>query len=173
MVCEICGASQPAPVASPWYFKLNSFVLDGLRAHGLLAYLWCLSRLSDQAEGSFFFLDPHELFFTSQSYNEHRPDAEVDLIVVVDGVVRLCEVKTSNQNVELDKFARLAQQIRPDIATLAIMEPRSNATDRRAEDLRELLNGTDIAVEILTFEDDDIHDRPNLPTGHSEMVRLL
>lgn len=173
MECEVCGTEVPAPVASPWHFKLNSFVLGGLRAHGLLASLWCLSRLSDHAEASFFFLEPHELFFTPDSAYSGRPDAEIDLIAVVDGVVRLCDVKTSNQNIDLEKFARLARQMRPDIATLAIMEQRSPGTDRRLDDLRRLLDGSDVETELVTLEERDIDDSPHLPTGRSQMTRLL
>jgi hypothetical protein len=173
MTCEVCGAAEPAPVSDSWNFKLNSFVLEGLRDHGLLAYIWCLARLSDQAHASFFFLEPHELFFTTNSAYTNRPDAEVDLIAVVDGVVRLCEAKSSNQSIDLEKFARLARQVRPDIATLAIMEPRSNSTDRRLADLQRLLVDTQIGAEVLTLEDQDIDNSPNLPTGRSFLVRLL
>ena len=173
MTCEVCGAEEPAPVASPWHFKLNSFVLDGLRAHGLLAYLWCLSRLSDEAQGCFFFLEPHELFFIPAHADEGRPDAEIDLIVIVDTVVRLCEVKTSNQNIELEKFADLARRLRPNIATLAIMESQSAGTDRRLEELRRLLEGSGIEAEVMTLEDRDIEASPTLPEGRSQMVRLF
>jgi Natural resistance-associated macrophage protein len=172
MTCEVCGTEEPAPVASPWHFRLNSFVLDGLRAHGQLAYLWCLSRLSDQAQACFFYLEPHELFFTTNSADARRPDAEIDLIVVVDGLVRLCEVKTSNQNIDLRKLSDLARRLRPDIATLAVMEPRSPSTDRRLEDLRHLLDGSGVEAEIMTLQQDDIDDSPYLPEGRSQMVRL-
>lgn len=173
MICEVCGAEEAAPVASPWHFKLNTFVLDGLRAHGLLAYLWCLSRLSDQAQACFFFLEPHELFFIPANADAGKPDAEIDLMVVVDSVVRLCEVKTSNQNIELEKFADLARRLRPDIATLAIMEPASLSTARRLEDLRRLLDGSGIDAEVMTFEERDVDDSPNLPEGRSQLIRLL
>ncbi len=173
MVCEVCGTMEPAPVAGPWYFRLNSFVLDGLRAHGMLAYLWCLSRLSDQAQTSFFYFEPHELFFTTDSAYAGKPDAEIDLIVVVDGIVRLCEAKTSNQNISLEKLAELARRIRPDIATLAIMEPRSVSTDRRLHELRALLEGSNIEVEIIVLEERDIDDSPNLPNGRSQMIRVV
>jgi hypothetical protein len=173
MECEVCGTTQPAPVSTPWHFKLNSFVLEGLRDHGLLANLWCLSRLSDQAEASFFFLGPHELFFTTDSTYRARPDAEIDLVVVVDGVVHLCDVKTSNQNIDLQRFAELARQIRPDVATLAIMEPRSARIDRRLDELRRSLDGTAIHAELITLEEQDIDDSPHLPTGRSRTIRLI
>jgi hypothetical protein len=173
MVCEVCGTAKPAPVAGPWHFRLNTFVLDGLRAHGMLAHVWCLSRLSDLSHACFSFLEPHELFFTTESAYAGRPDAEIDLMVVTDGTVRLCEVKTSNQNISIEKLADLARRIRPDIATLAIMEPRSGGTDRRLEQLRQALEGSGIKAEVITLDGNDIDDSPNLPTGTSQLIRLF
>lgn len=172
MVCDVCGQSKVAPVTAPWNFKLNAFVLEGLRAHGLLAELWCLSRLSDRARGSFYFLEPHELFFIPPVTPNARPDAEIDLIAVVDGIVHLCEAKTSN-HVDVEKFAELALKIRPDVATLAIMEPHSQAVDRRLNELKRLLEGSDIAAEVLWLGENDIEDSPNLPTGSTQLIRLL
>jgi len=173
MVCDVCGTATPAPVAEAWRFKLNSFVLEGLRDHGMLAYLWCLSRLSDLAHASFYFLEPHELFFTTDSRHRGKPDAEIDLIVIADGVVRLCEIKTSNRDIEVEKLAKLARQLRPDIATLAIMEPGAEPANHRLAELRKLLDGSDIESEIITLEDQDIDESPHLPTGRSYFVRIL
>jgi hypothetical protein len=139
----------------------------------MLAYLWCLSRFSQEAQASFFFLQPHEQFFTTDSDYASKPDAEIDLIVVVDGFVRLCEAKTSNQNVSPEKLAALARRLRPDIVTLAIMEPRSTSTDRRLEQLGAFLDGSGIEAEVITFEERDIDDSPHLPNGRSQLVRLL
>lgn len=173
MICEVCGATEAAPVAEAWRFKLNAFVLEGLRDHGLLAYLWCLAKLSDRAQSSFYYLEPHELFFTTDSAFQRRPDAEVDLIAVVDGAVYLCEVKSSNQSIDLEKLAELAKRIRPDVVTLAVMASDSPALRRRLSDLEALLAGTDIAAELIALAPQDIDDSPHLPTGRSFRVRLL
>jgi len=162
LTCGVCGHSEPAPVSEPWHFKLNAFVTEGLRSHGLLAEIWCLSRLSDRAQTSFYFLEPHELIFRPPNMDVSAPDAEIDLIVVVDGIVHLCEAKTSN-HVNLDKLSKLALMIRPDVVTLAIMEPASSATARRLEKLRELLKGSNIRAEVLALEHNDIEEGPNLP----------
>jgi hypothetical protein len=173
MTCEVCNTTAPAPVAEAWRFKLNAFVLEGLRDHGLLANLWCLDRLSEHADSSFYFLEPHELFLTTDSAMRGRSDAEFDLIAVANGRVHLCEAKTSDRDVDLAKFAQTVRQLRPDVATLAIMEAASPAVLRRQADLEQLLTGTDIAVEVLTLRDRDIGDDPHLPTGRSFSVKLL
>jgi hypothetical protein len=68
MVCEVCGRSEPPPVADSWHFRINAFVLEGLREHGLLPTIWCLAKCAQRANTSFFYLDPHELFFTKQGF---------------------------------------------------------------------------------------------------------
>ncbi|WP_145984404.1 hypothetical protein [Bradyrhizobium nitroreducens] len=173
MTCEVCASEAPAPVADAWCFKLNSFVLEGLRDHGLLANLWCLDKLSEKANTSFYFLEPHELFLSAESANRHKSDAEFDLIAVVDGLVHLCEAKTSNNDIDLEKFARTARHLRPDVATLAIMEASSPAIARKDQELQRLLADDGITVETITLRGDDIRDDPHLPAGNSFSVRLL
>lgn len=171
IICDVCGAKRAAPVADPWHFRLNGFVLEGLREHGLLASMWCLDRFSERAE-SFFYLEPHELFFSEASADQGKPDAELDLVVVSDGVVRLCEAKSSNRAIDIPKLADLALRLRPDIVTLAVMETRSNALEQRLGELQNLLKGSNIAGELITLEPNDIEDSPTLPTGTSMQVRL-
>ena len=67
MVCEVCGNSEPAPVADSWHFRLNQFILEGFREHGLLPSIWCLAKHAELARTSFFYLDSHELFFTGKA----------------------------------------------------------------------------------------------------------
>lgn len=173
MTCEVCANTAPAPVAEAWCFKLNAFVLEGLRDHGLLANLWCLDRLSENADSSFSFLEPHELFLTTDSSMRRKSDAEFDLIAVVNGTVKLCEAKTSSRDIDLEKFARTVRQLRPDVAVLAIMEPASPAISRKHRELEQLLANDDIVVEIITLRDHDLRDDPHLPTGNSFSVRIL
>jgi hypothetical protein len=173
MQCEICGTTEPAPVSEAWRFKLNTFILEGLRDHGLLASVWCLGRLAEVADTSFFYLEPHELFFTTDSADNRTPDAEIDLIVVVDGVVKLCEIKSSSQSIDVEKFGDMARRLRPDVALLAVMEPTSATLERRRAELQEKLKAYNIEVELLTLEASDIDDDPYLPTGRSSQLRIL
>jgi hypothetical protein len=158
MTCEVCGNTQSAPVADPWHFKLNGFVLEGLREHGLLPAIWCLAKCARHANESFFYLESHELFFSEPSVTKGEADAELDLLIVSDGMVRLCKAKTSGQNIDVPKIAELARRVRPDVVTLAVMEPRSTALTQRLAELQERLQGSDIAADLMVLESGDIDD---------------
>ena len=173
MVCDVCGRNEPAPVTESWHFRINGFVLEGLREHGLLPTIWCLAKCAERANTSFFYLDAHELFLTKESANKRKPDAELDLLVVSDCVVRLVEAKASGQGIEIAKTAELAKRLRPDLVTLAVMEARSPALTQKLSDLQQQLAGADIAADLMTLEPGDIEESPILPTGTSYRVRLL
>jgi hypothetical protein len=173
MVCEVCGRNEPAPVAESWHFRINGFVLEGLREHGLLPAIWCLAKCAEHANSSFFYLEAHELFFTKESVDKRKSDAELDLLIVSDGVVRLVEAKASGQGIEIAKTAELAKRLRPDLVTLAVMEASSPALTQKLSELRQQLAGADITAELMTLEPGDIEESPYLPTGTSHRVRIL
>jgi hypothetical protein len=171
MVCEVCGRNQPAPVDDSWHFRMNGFVLEGLREHGLLPVIWCLAKCAERADTSFFYLDPHELFYARESADKGQPDAELDLLIVVDGMVRLAEAKASGQRINIVKTAELAKRVRPDVVTLAVMETGSPALMAKVTELQQHLAGTDIAADLMTLQPGDIDDSPVLPTGTSYWLR--
>ncbi len=173
MVCEVCGKSEPAPVADSWHFRMNGFVLEGLREHGLLPAIWCLAKYAERADTSFFYLDPHELFYTVESADKGEPNAELDLLIVSDGVTRLVEAKASGQGINIAKTAELAQRLRPDVVTLAVMEAGTPALTAKVTELQQRLAGSDIAADLMTLAPGDIDDAPILPTGTSYRIRLL
>ncbi len=173
LVCEVCGGTQSAPVTDPWHFRLSGFVLEGLRDHGLLPLIWYLAKCARLANVSFFFLEPQEMFFTEASVGNNKPDTECDLLIVADGITHLCEAKSSGQNIDIPKLVEQARRIRPDIVTLAIMEPESIALRNRLDELRQQLVGTGIDAELITLEDQDIDQSPRLPAGNSFWTRVL
>ena len=69
---------------SSWHFRLNGFVLEGLREHGLLPTIWSLGGIAEHANASFFYINSHELFFTRESARKGKPEAELDLLIVSD-----------------------------------------------------------------------------------------
>jgi hypothetical protein len=173
LVCDVCGSEEPAPVADVWRFKLDNFIVEGLREHGLLAYIWALDKLAQHAQASFYFNEPHELFYDREHAEQRKPNAEVDLITVADGVVRVCEVKSSDGDIDIQRFAEMALRIRPDIATLAIMGPASANLNTKLTELGRALAGSRIRPELLTLREGDIDDSPHLPSGRSYRVRLF
>jgi hypothetical protein len=122
---------------------------------------------------SFFYLDPHELFFTRESAEMGKPDAELDLLIVADGVVRLVEAKASRQDLHTAKTAELAKRLRPNVVTLAVMENQSPVLGAKVKELERQLSGSDIAAELMTLEPGDIDESPTLPTGTAFRVRVL
>jgi hypothetical protein len=173
MVCDVCGRNEPAPVAESWHFRINEFVLEGLREHGLLPAIWCLAKCAEHANASFFYLGAHELFFTKESAHKGKTDAEFDLLIVSDCIVRLVEAKASGQGIEIVKTAELAKRLRPDLVTLAVMEARSPALTQKLSELQQQLAGADIAADLMTLDPGDIEESPTLPTGTSYWGCLL
>ena len=163
MVCQVCGSTEPVPVADSWHFRVNPFVLEGLREHGLLPAIWCLAKCAKHVETSFFYLGPHELFFTKENAEVGKPD----------GVVRLIEAKASAQRIDTIKIAELTKRLRPDVVTLAVMEAQSPRLAAKLNELRGQLAGSDIAVELMTLKPDDIDESPTLPTGTSYRLRVF
>ena len=173
MTCEVCRHTAPAPVNDPWHFKLDAFILEGLREHSMLSYLWCLHRLAGKAQVSFYFLEPYELFYSEETANKRKSDAEIDLLAVGDGIVRLCEIKAASRGIDIEKLATVAKRIRPNIATLAVMEPPSSYLSAKLSELETALGGTGIASELIYLRQQDVEPSPILPTGRRFRVQLL
>ena len=173
MNCEVCGRTEPAPVAETWHFKLNGFVLEGLREHGLLPVIWCLANLSALANTSFFYFNPYELFFTQEAATSGISNAELDLLIVSDGVVRLVEAKASSRGLDIAKTAELAKRRRPDVVTLAVMETESPNLKLKLSELKKQLSGTDVDADLMTLNPDDIDCSPWLPTGNTYWTRVF
>lgn len=173
MTCEVCGQRESARVSEPWHFKVNEFVVEGIREQGLLPVLWCLGKCAERANTSFLFLDPHELFFTQQSVSEGKPGAEMDLLIVADGAVRLVEAKASGRGVDVAQTVERAKRMRPDVVTLAVMEAKSAALTQKLSAVQQALAAVDIGADLMTLDAGDINDSPILPTGTSFRVRVF
>ena len=173
MECGVCGNTVPAPVADPWHFRLNGFVSEGLREHGVLPVIWCLAHYALQARTSLYFLESQELFFTERSIVERKCDAELDLLLVADGRVRLCEAKASRDGIDLQKLGDLAERIRPDVVTLAVMARTSPRLTQMLTGLQNRLRPQGIEAELLTVEGEGLYDSPHLPNGLSVRKRVL
>src|SRR5262249_40513295 len=98
---------------------------------------------------------------------------EVDLLIASDGVVRLCEAKTSAYGINIAPIADVAKRIRPDVVTLAVMEVESDALRDARSQLKSLLASDDIDAELLCLSSHDYDDDPNLPHGQFVSVRLI
>jgi hypothetical protein len=151
LFCEVCKQSARAPVNIRWLFRPNEFLVESLRDHSVLSLVWVLSGLCERSRRSLIFVEPMLFGFTRESV---LPDAEADLLVILDGQGMLCEVKSSWRDLRpsrIANFVALASRLRPDIALLAVMEvgpgPEAALTAARAQ-----LAAERIDFELLTLD---------------------
>lgn len=161
LTCDACATEEKLPIGIPWYFRANEFLIESLRSHSVLSLVWVLSALSRRARRSFLYMEP-TCFGYGHDYD--NPDAEADLLVVVDGESVLCEIKSAWRSLRTDdltSFVALAKRMRPDRAILAIMEKggKLEAEIRAAE--RELSDAS-IKFELLTPDTYQPEDEPFL-----------
>ena len=159
--CEVCKQPTHAPVDVQWLFRPNGFLIDSLRDHSVLSLIWVLSALCARSRRSLIFVEPTAFGFTEHSVN---PDAEADLLVLLDGQAMLCEVKSSwrtLRSVEIADFVKLASRLRPDIAMLAVMDVGAGPVVDLAA-TRAQLAAEQITFELLTFDAYTPEDEPYL-----------
>jgi hypothetical protein len=163
MQCEVCGTREPAPVAGDWHFRLNPFFIDAYRQHGSEVALWVLWRLHQQARRSLYYIPSVKLWLDEYPETKHTPDAEVDLIAVVDGEVSMVESTTSDTltEKEIDQLSIAARRIRPDKMVVGIVgtEARAAALKQRIVDKMP----TGIGVLVLRFDATSLEGGPFLP----------
>jgi endonuclease/exonuclease/phosphatase family metal-dependent hydrolase len=81
----------------------------------------------------------------------------------MDGKVHLCEVKSSDREIDLSALVRVARRIRPDVVTLAVADKTSQRLSDKLNELRESLGDTGILAELLTLEERDFEEDALLP----------
>ena len=121
--------------------------------------MWlCAQR--ERAQSSFMYLGPTCFGYSRDFAN---PDAEADLLVLVDGESFLFEVKSawrSLRGAHVQDFIDQAKRIRPDRAVLAVMEEGKRLVKEISEAESEL-NGLGIKFELLTPSSYAPHDGPH------------
>jgi hypothetical protein len=159
--CDVCRTTTDMPVGIPWQFRPNEFLLDCLRSHSVLSLIWVMAALQDRAKQSFIYAGPTCFGFTS---DYDHPDAEADLLAVVDGKTILCEIKSawrSLRAVHIKDFVSLAKRLKPDHAIMAVMENGSRFNNELQEAGVELI-ASGIQFELLTPSEYSIPDDPYL-----------
>lgn len=173
IVCEVCKDPVPAPVDRSWDFRLNGFLREALRRHGVGPLFWTLGRLRPITSASYWFEGPLGIYFTEESDKAGKRDTDIDLVVISGDQVRMCEVKQSARSFDdPEKYAAQFRRLRPDIATIAIMEPSSQRIQGGFAKFAAALAGSGITPELITFNPHrDIDDRTHL--GELQRIRLL
>lgn len=136
-------------------------MIESLRDHSVLSLVWVLSALRERSRHSLIFVEPTSFGFTPEAAS---PDAEADLLVVLDGRAMLCEVKSSWHGLRpahITDLVALTRRLRPDVAMLAVMEAGPGPAAVLAE-ARAHLAAEQIEFELLTLDSYMPRDDPYL-----------
>lgn len=162
IVCEVCHESQLAPIDRPWEFRLNGFLREALRRYGIGPLFWVLNHFQKNSDQSFWFEGPLNIYFDQDAAHSNKPDTDIDLTIIENGVVRMCEVKQSaRQFKDPVHLAKNMLRLRPDIATIAIMEADSAEIQRKFKLFSDVFIGTGVTPDLLTLDQtNSLEDAP-------------
>jgi hypothetical protein len=165
--CGICGYAKDTDVLVQWRFKPNPFVIEALREHSVLSLIWALSKIKESADRTFAFVGPAWYYYKQSEtpVEQLSPDAESDLIILLDGKVYICEVKATWRQLSstvLPTLVDLARKLRPDYVLLAVME-NSPGPLKRLEAARLELEADSIGFKVMTLgREMELYDGPFL-----------
>ncbi|MBR2689657.1 hypothetical protein [Bosea sp. (in: a-proteobacteria)] len=160
IVCEVCSDDHPAPVDRSWQFRLNGFLREALQRHGIGPLFWVLGRFQLRSGSSFWFEGPLSIFFEDDAALADRPATDIDLTIIDNGIVRMCEVKQSErQFTDPEELANTMLKLRPDIAMIAIMEANNERIQRKFAKFSKILENSGIKPELVTLDIDMDIDR--------------
>lgn len=159
--CTICRHDSDAPIAFDWLFRASNFLVEALRDHSTLSLLWVLKVIRDGGRNAFIYAGPTQLWYDDR---DRGPDAEVDLLMVVDNSTILAEVKSSWAGVRISDIAALgdvAKRLRPDVALLAVMDTGRQHV-ARLDALGAELKALNIGLRVMTLDTHPVEDDPYL-----------
>lgn len=159
--CAICRHAFDAPISFEWLFRANEFLIEALRDHSVLSLLWAIGALRYDARFSFLTTGPSWFWFNDP---DGPPEAEADLLLVIDGRSVVCEVKSSWTGVrssDLEKLAALAKRLAADVAVLAVMDIGEKKGEKIAA-TRVTLAAVGIEFKVITLSTHPLDDDPYL-----------
>jgi hypothetical protein len=165
--CGVCGKIKDTEVSVQWRFKPNPFIIDALREHSILSLIWALAKIRESAERTFTFVGPCWYYYqpSDSPQDQISPDAESDLIVLLDGQVYLCEIKATwrqLRSTDLPTIVSLSKKLRPDNVLLAVMEASPGPT-KSLEATRTELQAESIGFKVITLgREIELYDGPYL-----------
>jgi len=161
VACDVCRSAEPAPIDRPWEFRLNGFLREALQRHGIAPLFWALSRFQERSQQSFWFDAPLDIYESADSFRLRRKTTDIDLTIVDNGKVFMCEAKQSARQVtNPEKLASTFLRLRPDVAVLAVMQEETSSLRSKFERFSAVFNGTSTEPRLICLETDDISDAP-------------
>lgn len=161
LTCTICRHEDEAPIALDWLFRASSFLIEALRDHSTLSLLWAVNAIRDSGRSAFVYCGPTSLWYENR---ESGPEAESDLLMVVDQSTIIAEVKSSwasTRSADLDALIDTAKRLKPDVALLAVMDTGKQHRTK-IEELTAELEALGIEFRIMTLDTNPIEDDPYL-----------
>ena len=151
MNCEICNRVSQFSPTSGWSYRLNSFISDAIREHGVLAQVSVLGKIArDVPHEPFYFSPPVKLF---PADDDDAAPEELDLLCIRSGELIVGEVKTRSNAFtpdDITKLAAAAKRLNASLAVLGCVAPSAPQLEGRANELRQLLAGTSCRVEVIS-----------------------
>lgn len=161
--CHVCHHPGVAPVDRPWQFQLNGFLRESLQRHGMAPLFWVLARYQQEPRSqSLWFEGPMRIYFDAESYDRQQAATDIDLTIVQDGKVTMCEAKRSERAFrDPEGAARIFSVLRPDVALIAVMEAPSRTLKTKFDTFAAALAGTGIEPRLWTLDEErDFEDAP-------------
>jgi hypothetical protein len=138
LLCEVCREPHSLPVDFKFDFRLNEFLATCIREHDTLSVLWALARLRMEAKTSFIFNPQTGLYLKYPENRGAKPDVEVDVMCVADGVLVLGEVKASAGAIRRPDIVKLANAVKDLDASKAVLMALSDEKSNMPKKLAEL-----------------------------------
>jgi hypothetical protein len=162
--CDICETEYLAPIDIEWQYELSNFVYRSLQKHSGRPVLWTLGLLQDRShEGNFWYLPEVDLY---EDEDDPASKNEIDILCMLNGSFHAVEAKMSastflNKAGSVEKFLKVIERLRPDVALLAFErygadEEDANAVKARLQEAVKYLGerlGAWTKVRVLVAQD--------------------
>jgi hypothetical protein len=172
--CDICETEYLAPIDIQWQYELSEFVYRSLQKHSGRPVLWTLGHLQDAShDGNFWYLPEVDLY---ERDDDPESKNEIDIICMLDGVFHAVEAKATvstflNKAGAVDKFAKVIERLRPDVALLAFERYCAEGEDaapvkaKLAEAVKSLRERLGIWTKVEVLIAQDIQDFNEFPAS--------
>ncbi len=160
LLCEVCREKHSVPIDFKFDFRLNEFLAACIREHDTLSVLWALARLRMDAKYSFIFNPQTGLYLKYPESRGAKPDVEVDVMCVVDGVLVLGEVKANAGAIggpDIKKLANAVKDLAASKAVLMALSDEENKMPTKLAELEKLLPESIVCESYVS----DWDDRPS------------